>query len=206
MSLRKGHGAGAGQPRIEILPADELPDPVAAPAPRDSAPLTFRPNGQIGDKETARALGAKGGKANALRVRLVTSLGLAKLADTAALKSYWAAADEFTAHHLKELAAVAGGVVTSGPSSMVVSAALQLAASRYLFDRGAENGDPALLKSASALANDSRQNILGAYELAVRQAKAGADMSAPYGADAEAMALVKRAVAAAKAKRDQEDT
>ena len=49
---------------------------------------------------------------------------------------------------------------------------LQLAASRYLFDQGARTGDPSLLKTASQLANDSRQNLLAAYELAQREAQA----------------------------------
>lgn len=31
MALRAGHGAGAGVPRIEVLPADEIPVGVAAP-------------------------------------------------------------------------------------------------------------------------------------------------------------------------------
>jgi hypothetical protein len=55
---------------------------------------------------------------------------------------------------------------------MVASAALQLAASRFLFDQGASTGDAATLKTASQLANDSRQNLLAAYELAQREAAA----------------------------------
>ena len=31
MALRAGHGAGGGQPRIEVLPPDELPAPVPSP-------------------------------------------------------------------------------------------------------------------------------------------------------------------------------
>jgi hypothetical protein len=54
----------------------------------------------------------------------------------------------------------------------VASAALQLAASRWAFDKGAEQDDPALIKLGSALANDSRQNLLAAYEMAVREAAA----------------------------------
>jgi hypothetical protein len=55
---------------------------------------------------------------------------------------------------------------------MVSSAALQLAASRWAFDRAAATDDAAMFKLGSALANDSRQNLLAAYELAVREGKA----------------------------------
>ena len=52
---------------------------------------------------------------------------------------------------------------------MVASAALQLAFSRFLFDRGAVAGNIDDIKTASKLADSSRQNILAAYELAVRE-------------------------------------
>lgn len=55
---------------------------------------------------------------------------------------------------------------------MVASAGLQLAASRWAFDRGAEQNDASLIKLGSSLANDSRQNLLAAYELATREAAA----------------------------------
>jgi hypothetical protein len=54
----------------------------------------------------------------------------------------------------------------------VSTAALQLAASRYLSDQGGAGGDAKLLIDASKLANDSRQNLLAAHELAAREAKA----------------------------------
>jgi hypothetical protein len=158
-------------PSVEVLPPNEQPDPVPPPVAPPSAALNFREDGKIADSATAKVLGAKGGRAKAERVRLISSLGLSKLSETSPLKPYWGAAEEFTAHHLPELARLAGGTVSSGPASMVVSGGLQLAASRYLFDLGAQTGDPALMKQASALANDSRQNLLAAYELAVREAK-----------------------------------
>jgi hypothetical protein len=54
---------------------------------------------------------------------------------------------------------------------VVASAALQLAASRYLFDLAGQ-GNPDLFAVASKLANDSRQNLLAAHELCAREAKA----------------------------------
>jgi hypothetical protein len=172
MTLRAGHGAGAGEPRIEVLPADELPAPVPALPAAFSGPLARRPDGTIAGSETARELGRRGGVARARRVRLIDALGLSSIVSETSFGVYRAAAEEFVSHHLVALATQAGGEVGPGPSTMVASAALQLAASRWAFDRGAEDNDPALMKLGSTLANDSRQNLMAAYEMAVREAKA----------------------------------
>jgi hypothetical protein len=62
---------------------------------------------------------------------------------------------------------------------MVYSAALQLAASRYLSDRAAADGEPALFAQASRLADASRQNLLAAHELCAREAQARAREAKP---------------------------
>lgn len=170
MTLRKGHGRGAGVPRVEVLPADELP----APVPGTPAPVRRRSNGTIADSATAKLLGARGGAAKTARARLVSALGLADLAEDAAFAPYRVAGDDFVRSHLAALAAVAGGEVGPGPSSIIASAGVQLAASRFVSDRAAKEGDPKLFVVASSLANDSRQNVLAAYELATREAKARA--------------------------------
>ena len=176
MTLRTGHGNGAGVPRIEVLPADELPAPIqAAPEAAASAPLARRPDGTFDGSEAAREAGRRGGRARARRVALVDSLGLAKLDEAAEFQPYRKAAEDFVREHLAALATQAGGYVGPGPSSLVASAALQLAASRFCFDRGALSADPVLLKQGSSLANDSRQNLLAAYELAVREAEASGE-------------------------------
>ena len=172
MSLRSGHGRGAGVPRVEVLPANELPSPVPAPTAEIVTPVRRRQDGKLADVDSARELGRRGGFAKARRVRLVDSLGIKKIAEEATFKPYRDAAEEFTTHHLGELAKQAGGSVGPAPSTMVASAALQLAASRWAFDRGAEENDATFIKLGSSLANDSRQNLLAAYELAVREAKA----------------------------------
>jgi hypothetical protein len=172
MALRSGHGNGKGSPRIEVRPADELPPPLADREAVLSVPLAFRPDGKIGDTATARVLGSRGGKANARKVRLIDSLGLSTLAAESTFTPYRGAAEEFVKHHLSELARMAGGSVGSGPSTFVASAGLQLAGSRWAFDQGGASGDATLIKLGSTLANDSRQNILAAYELATREAKA----------------------------------
>lgn len=180
MALRNGHGAGAGVPRIEVPPPDELLPPVPAPLPRESGPVRRRQDGKLADAASARELGRRGGLARARRSRMADALGLATVVEDTAFAPYRRAADEFHRHHLQALAQQAGGVCGDAPASMVASAALQLAASRFLFDQGAVSGDSATLKTASQLANDSRQNLLAAYELAVREAKARAE-AAPTG-------------------------
>lgn len=170
MTLRTGHGNGAGVPRVEVLPPDELP----APLPGLPAPVERRPNGTIANSATAKALGARGGYARGGRARLVSALGLAELEADAAFAPYRAAGDAFVTAHLQELAEAAGGEVSRAASSIVASAGVQLAASRFLSDKASASGDPKLFHLASTLANDSRQNLLAAYELAVRAAKARA--------------------------------
>lgn len=167
--LRTGHGAGKGTPHVELPPADEQSPAVHASAA--TVPLTFRSDGRIADSETARELGRRGGTKTAQRVRLVDSLGLATIAESADFAKYRTSAEAFVAHHVAELARIAGGKVGSGPSTMVASAALQLAASRFCFDRGAQTGDVAMLKLGSSLANDSRQNLIAARETAIRDAE-----------------------------------
>ena len=157
-----------GQPRPMVAPLDELPEPQAAVA----VPLARRCNGTVADSASARVLGARGGAAKASRARLLSASGLSELAADAAFGPYRTAGDAFVKEHLAALAAQAGGEVGPGPSSIVASAGVQLAASRFLSDRGMREGDAKLLQQASTLANDSRQNLLAAYELAVREAKA----------------------------------
>jgi hypothetical protein len=75
MALRSGHGTGAGQPHVEVLPPDELPQPVAAPTDELSG-VTRRKGGQVADSQSAAALGRKGGLVKAKRVRLARGLGI----------------------------------------------------------------------------------------------------------------------------------
>ena len=145
MGWRKAHGAGkSAVVQIEPLPADELPAPVDIPP----------------------GMAMKGG---ATKVKLTR---YAPLPDTPEWAELAKMAKQFQVHHCKQLARMAGGRCGAAPSSMVASAALQLAASRWMFKQGATNGDAQLLKQASSIANDSRQNLMAAYELAVREAQA----------------------------------
>lgn len=62
------------------------------------------------------------------------------------------------------------GHVSAGVGALLASAALALAASRYLYQLGAEGvASVGMLKQASQLADSARQNELAAYELCARE-------------------------------------
>lgn len=162
MALRSGHGNGKGQPRIEVLPVDELPAGVPGQTRVDS------PSDRGADGRFARGngLATVGGKANAGQSRLAHRLRLGEAFADPRFEPYARAARCWRNAHLGQLSAtVGGGLVGPGPSSVVASAALQLAGSRYAFE---VLGD---IELGSKLANDSRQNLLAAHELCAREAK-----------------------------------
>jgi len=100
-------------------------------------------------------------------------LGLAELPADADFAPYRRAASSFRRFHVSQLArTVGGGFCGPGPSSIVATAAWQLASSRYLFDRAAASGDTDLFASASRLGDASRQSLLAAHELCAREALA----------------------------------
>lgn len=167
MTLRTGHGNGAGVPRVEVLPADELPAGVPAPEQPSQAAIVRDSQGRLADHESARRLGARGGKAKAGQTALSASVGLGKRFSVPEFQPYAKAARAFRRTQVTRLAqTVGGGECGPAPASMVASAALQLAASRFAFE---VLGD---MKLGSQLANDSRQNLLAAHELAAKEAQA----------------------------------
>ncbi len=169
MAIRSGHGAGAGTPRIEVLPPDELPDGVPAEA-RQASPTD---RGKAGRFARGNSLARAGGKALAGKSRLSSRLGLTTLPDDAAFRQYKAAASSFRRTQCAELArTVGGGVCGPGPSSVVASAALALAWSRYFSDLAASTGDPELAMRSARLGETSRQHLLAAHELCAREAQA----------------------------------
>jgi hypothetical protein len=175
MALRKGHGKGAGVPRIEVLPADELP----APLPGKAAPLARRTDGTIADSVTAKALGAAGGRAKHSKAKLLSGLGLADLGETEEFRPYWLAVEDWVRAHLAVLAGMCGGSVGPGPASIVGTAGVQLASSRFFSDRGTKSRDRKDFETASKLGDASRQNLLAAYELARREAEAYRENNGP---------------------------
>ncbi len=67
---------------------------------------------------------------------------------------------------------IAHGFVSSGVSSFLASAALALAASRYVYEDAIRTGNKDMLTTAAKLGTDARQNELSAWELCAREAVA----------------------------------
>jgi hypothetical protein len=155
-------------PRVEVLPADELPAGVPAWRP-PTMPTERTANGRFAPgSATAQAAG---GKAKAGSTRLARRLGLAVDIPESQFSPYRRAAADFRRAQVAHLArTVGGGHLGPAPASLIATAALQLAVSRYLFDR-AETVSEKELTLASRLGNESRQNLLAAHELAAREAK-----------------------------------
>ncbi len=159
-----------GRRRPLVPRVDELPDGVPAPArpavPRDGA---GRFQAGAGTTELARAGGIAAGEAR----QLASLLGLWEAPEGHSYTPYARLAREWRDQHIAQLAAtVGGGRIGPGPASVVSSAAMQMAASRYLYDIGAQHGDAKLLLDASRLADASRANVLSAHELAAKEAVA----------------------------------
>lgn len=168
--LRKAHGQAAKYGALvvaETAPPDELPAGVPADA-RETSPSD---RGEGGRFARGNKTSAAGGKSKAGKTRLASQLGLTSLAASDAFAPYKGSAEAFRRAHVASLAAtVGGGHCGTGPSSIVASAALALAASRYLYDTA--NGDPALMAQAARLADSSRNALLTAHELCAREAEA----------------------------------
>lgn len=166
MSLRTGHGSGAGVPRIEVLPPDELP----AATPADTAPPERKADGTF-------AAGNTVARSKRFRVGKRGFTGL-ETADPRYVRfARWGRS--YAAHRRRELALAHGGNLSAGVGALIESASIQLAASRFVQVLAAESGEPDLFKRASALANDARQNELAAWELAAREAAARAKTAPP---------------------------
>lgn len=69
------------------------------------------------------------------------------------------------------------GYVSAGASSLLATAAINLAASRLLFEKFAAEPDLNLLKTATRLSDSARQNELAAWELCAREGTARKKLS-----------------------------
>lgn len=158
MALRSGHGAGRGAPRLEVLPPNELPSasPLVSVRPERDANGRFLPGNRSACDKRQR-VGPRGLQ------------GIDKTAPAFRPYAKWGA--RYAAHRRRELAQAHGGEISSGVGAIVESAALTMAASRYLSAKAAETGDPEMFKQASALASTARQHELAAWELAARESQ-----------------------------------
>jgi hypothetical protein len=102
---------------------------------------------------------------------LARTLGLSTPPDDSKFAPYRRQAAAFRRAEVARLArTVGGGYCGAGPASIVGTAALQLAMSRYITDN-ADNATSADLVIASRLGNESRQNLLAAHELTAKEAR-----------------------------------
>jgi hypothetical protein len=169
MVLRRTSSSGRGQVHVEVARPDELP--AGEPGPARSESPSDRGDG--GKFARGNRVASAGGRARSGATKLATKLGLAGIVGDATFAPYKAAADAFKRAHVRVLAStVGGGDCGPAPSSIVASAALQLAASRWAFDRGK-------YELGSSLANSSRQNLLAAHELCAREGEARAKQPDP---------------------------
>jgi hypothetical protein len=185
MALRKGHGNGAGVPRIEVLPADELPDPLPA---KPELPAR-RENGTLADSASAKALGALGGLAKANKRKLLQGMGLAHVAEDNVFHPYYKAAEAWLDATIAIYAAMCGGALGPGPSALLGNAAICLAMSRYLTDRAFETQEELHARQALRYFDAMKQQKLAAYELGVKEAKMRAELSESSAVDAFEEAL-----------------
>lgn len=156
--------------RVSPATASSLPAGVPAPA----RPEAIRDgDGRFQAGEATSQLAGMGGKAAAESRQLAKLLGLLDVPEGHPYLPYARMAREWRDAHMAELGQeVGGGKVGPGPASVVSTAALEMAASRWLFDRAAECGDTDMMLSAARLADASRQNLLAAHELVARMAEA----------------------------------
>jgi hypothetical protein len=163
------HGTGAGALiRVETAPVDELPIGVQAP-PHASTGGERRADGTFAPG--ARTMQAAGGRATKGKSKLTARLGLSSLPEGNDFAPYRKAASTFRRVQCSSLASsVGGGVCGPAPSSIVASAALALAWSRYLSDVAARTDDADMAVRAVKLGDSSRQALLTAHELCAREA------------------------------------
>ncbi len=170
---------------------DELPDFVPDTDPARSGAVERDSSGRVTGTEAARTLARKAKGVRKGRTKLSHELGLGWMNQIPSARPFVSSARAFARAQCSEIArSVGGGQCGPGPSSLVTSAALQLAASRWLFDSppitttgsAAPNELASRLVLASKLADASRQNLLTAYELAAREAQARQQTNAGGGA------------------------
>jgi hypothetical protein len=92
---------------------------------------------------------------------------------------YEVAGQDFADTYIDSLARMFDGECWEGPASIAKTAGMQLAISRYFYDKGKDTGDAKLLGQASQLGNDSRISAGAAYELQSREAEARSKTTAP---------------------------
>jgi hypothetical protein len=174
MGWRTAHGRNKSQGdvvSIEVQPADELSVPNASDmdtrlAERKRIGRPFQP----------------GNKAARGRKPKLARLGIDKdtiKASSTLYSNYLRQAEMYRVRRIQELR-IAHGFVSVAAASLVATAALALAGSRYLSALAVQSDFPDMdmLKKSAELATQARQNELAAWELCSREASAKTRASA----------------------------
>lgn len=155
-----------GRLRPQAPRADELPVGTAEQQQHTQAAITRDQQGRVADHASAAELGRRGGAASSGQTRLARRLALGDTFADPRFEPYSKAAKAFRRVQVARLARdVGAGQCGPAPASIVASAALQLAASRFAFE---VLGD---LSLGSRLADASRANLLSAHELTAKEAQ-----------------------------------
>jgi|SRR5580658_9162984 hypothetical protein len=167
---RSGHGTGAGQPHVELGGFEEAVRGVPQEPEQAEGTGERRTDGTFAPG--ASTVQSQGGRALKETTRLARKLGLLAADPDVKFAPYLKAAKDFRRTHTTALARnVGGGTCGPGPSSIVATAALQLAASRFLFDLAAKRPALKIFAEASRLADASRQSLLAAHSLCAMEAQ-----------------------------------
>lgn len=162
--ITKSREPGRMPVHVEVARIDELPKGVQGEALAEhraerDADGTFRPG--------ASTAQSAGGSASREMTRLARRLTLGDSLSDPRFEPFARAARAFRRAQVTLLArSVGGGHCGPAPASIIASASLQLAGSRFAFE---VLGDMVL---GSRLADASRQNLLAAHELCAREAQA----------------------------------
>ncbi len=170
MTWRKGHGVMKdGGPRIETLPADELPKGIPAPARQENPGDRDR----RGLFQPGNSLARVAGKAKKGSTHLGGRFSLKALPQGSDFERYKTAAIPFARAIRGEYAMkVGGGECGPAASSIIASAARALALSMYFGDKAMEAGDADLAMKAVRMADSHKQCLQSAYEICQRMAEA----------------------------------
>ena len=209
MSLRSRHGNarnyGSG-PVVETMPFDELPPGVQG-AEQVEAGGERRADGTLTPGSSTTQ--SKGGRALKSKTALGSKFELGGLAEAEEFVPYKRKARAYAKAQCRHLArTVGGGELGPGPAAMVLTAALELGAGRYLYDQAAATGDAKLFALATRILDAARSNLAQAHEYAAKEAQArprGLDPISALQAEAHARAALRRENEANKGEQPDSD-
>ena len=164
--LEPPHGKAAGHvhvaPHVEVATAAKMPPAVKRRGPG-------RPF-KAGDA-LQLAAASSGGRARHSRSTLALATVGTGILDAPGFKPYRKRAASLRRAICAEIADAAGGQCGPAPSALVAAAAATFAAARFAYDEAARTLDTAGFALAAKLDAAARQNVLAAWEIAVREAR-----------------------------------